>query len=115
MLDNSLEASLSQLSLNGTALTGTLIGSGPDTCWGLSNSFTFRADVTPLVTGNGTYPLTGGATGGNILAEGASLIAIYQAAGLPTKTVMIADGNISMPLGTTTPWDNNSHDLLLGL
>ena len=102
MLDNSLESSLAQLSLNGTPVTGSLIGNGPDTCWGRTYSFTFRADVTPLVTGNGTYTLTGVATGGNILPEGASLVVIYESAGLPTKTVMLADGDISIPLGTTT-------------
>ena len=102
MLDNGLEASLGQLSLNGTPVSGSLIGVGPDTCWGRSNSFTFRADVTPLVTGDGTYTLTGVATGGAILPEGASLVVIYQAAGLPTKTVMLADGNVSIPFGTAS-------------
>jgi hypothetical protein len=102
MLDNGIEASLGQLNLNGTQVTGSLIGAGPDTCWGRTNSFTFRADVTPLVTGNGTYSITGFATGGNILQEGASLVVIYQLAGLPTKTVILADGNISIPIGTAT-------------
>ncbi len=100
MLDNGIESSLGQLSLNGTPVSGSLIGAGPDTCWGRSNSFTFRADVTPLVTGNGTYTLTGVATGGSILPEGASLVVIYQSTGLPTKTVILADGNISIPIGT---------------
>ncbi len=102
MLDNGFETSLGQLSLNGTPVTGSLIGSGPDTCWGRSNSFTFRAEVTSLVTGNGTYTLTGFAKGGSILSEGASLVVIYQSTGLPTKTVILADGNISIPIGTST-------------
>jgi hypothetical protein len=102
MLDNGLETSLLQMNVNGNPVTGTLIGSGPDTCWGRTNSFTFRADVTPLVSGNGTYTLTGFATGGNILQEGASLVVIYQAAGLPLKTVILDDGNISIPTGTST-------------
>jgi hypothetical protein len=101
-LDNGLESSLLQLNLNGTPVTGALIGSGPDTCWGRTNSFTFRADVTPLVTGNGTYTLTGVAGGGSILQEGASLVVVYQADGLPLKTVILADGNISIPVGTST-------------
>ena len=102
MLDNGFESSLGRLSLNGTPVEGALLASGPDTCWGRSNSFTFRADVTPLVAGNGTYTLTGFATGGSVLPEGASLVVIYQSSGLPTKTVMLADGNVSIPLGIST-------------
>jgi hypothetical protein len=102
MLDNGLELSLQSLKLNGNAVTGSLIGAGPDTCWGRQNSFTFRADVTPLVTGNGTYTITDFATGGNILGEGASLVVIYQLAGAPTKTIIIEDGNVSMPSGVST-------------
>jgi hypothetical protein len=102
MLDNGLEPSLGQLSLNSTPVTGIVIGSGPDTCWGRSNSFTFRADVTSLVKGNGAYALTGVASGGNILGEGASLVVIYQLDGAPVKTVLLDDGNLSMPLGTSS-------------
>jgi hypothetical protein len=100
-LDNGLEAPLSQIVLNGTPINGTVIGLGPDTCWGRTNSFTFRADVTPYVSGNGTYALTGVASGGAILAEGASLVVVYQLTGAPTKTIMIDDGNLSMPNGTS--------------
>jgi Dockerin type I domain len=102
MLDNGLDSTLSQLAVNGTPISGSLIGSGPDTCWGDSNSFTFRAEVTPLVSGNGTYQLTGVASGGSILADGASLVVIYQLAGAPVKTVILDDGNLSMPYGTTS-------------
>lgn len=101
-LDNGLDSTLSQLSVNGAPVSGSLIGSGPDTCWGDSNSFTFRSEVTPLVTGNGTYNLTGVASGGAILAEGASLVVIYQLPGAPVKTVQIDDGNLSMPYGTSS-------------
>ncbi|MGA7410000.1 MAG: hypothetical protein WBW33_05905, partial [Bryobacteraceae bacterium] len=101
-LDNGLETSLFGLSMNGNPITGTLLGSGPDTCWDRTNSFSFRADVTSLVTGNGTYALTGVAIGGNILEEGAGLVVVYQAAGLPLKTVIVDDGSISIPLGTSS-------------
>ena len=100
MLDDGEDASLPELNLNGSAIVGSLIGSGPDTCWGRTNSFTFRADVTALVTGNGVYALTGVASGGNILAEGASLVVVYQLAGAPLKTILLDDGNVSLPLGT---------------
>ncbi|HEY6331625.1 MAG TPA: hypothetical protein VI756_20030 [Blastocatellia bacterium] len=97
MLDDGEDPTLKQLTFNGTAITGERIGAGPDTCWGRSNSFTYRADVTPFVAGNGTFNLTNVANGGFILGEGASLVVIYQAAGLPSKTVMVADGNVVFP------------------
>ena len=104
MLANGEEPSLGQMNFNFNPIDGSLIGSGPDTCWGRSNSFTYRADVTPLLTatGNGTYSLTGVATGGNVLAQGASLVVIYQLDGAPAKTVMLADGNISILIGSAT-------------
>jgi hypothetical protein len=42
------------------------------------------------------------ANGGNILADGASLIVIYQLPGAQFKTVMLSDGNLSLPIGTNT-------------
>jgi gliding motility-associated-like protein len=33
----------------------TMIGSGPDKCWGFMGSYSYRADVTSIVTGNGNY------------------------------------------------------------
>src|SRR6266568_903891 len=102
MLDNAEEATLGNLTFNGLSVTGTRIGTGPDTCWGRTHSFTYRADVTPFVGGNGNYTLTNVAKGGSILAEGASLVVIYQLPGLPFKTIMLDDGNVSIPLGTAT-------------
>src|SRR5262249_28941088 len=105
MLDNNEDASLSQMAFNGTPITGTRIGSGRDTCWGRANSFTYRSDVTPFVAGNGTYTLTGVAINGAILAEGASLVVVYQVPGDPFKTVVLADGNVVFPgvsSGTTS-------------
>ena len=97
MLDSGEDASLANLNFNGTPLLGTRIGKGPDTCWGRTNSFSYRADVTSLVTGNGTFSVTGVANGGAILAEGASLVVVYQLLGSPFKTVMLADGNVVFP------------------
>jgi len=97
MLDTGEDPTLKQMSFDGTPINGTRIGTGPDTCWGRSNSFTYRADVTPFVRGNGTFHLGGVATGGLILGEGASLVVLYRAAGAPPKTVMLADGNVVFP------------------
>ncbi len=42
---------------NGSAVTGTNIGFSDDNCWGFVNSQAYRADVTSMVPGNGTYSL----------------------------------------------------------
>jgi hypothetical protein len=46
------------VTFNGNSVTGTNIGTDSDNNWGFLNSQSYRADVTGLVTGNGTYNLT---------------------------------------------------------
>ena len=41
-----------------TPVTGTNIGFASDNCWGFQNSQSYRADVTSLVSGDGTYSLS---------------------------------------------------------
>lgn len=94
MLDNGESPSLKNINFNGSPTTGTLIGSGEDTCWGLSGSFVYRATVTSMVSGNGTFTLTGVASGGDVLAQGASLVVIYLSAGAPTRNVRLLDGDV---------------------
>src|SRR5262249_39680217 len=43
---------------NGTQITGTNIGTAADNNWGFANSQAYRADVTSLVSGDGTYGLS---------------------------------------------------------
>jgi len=45
------------VTFNGSPITGTNIGISGDNNWGFLNSQSYRADVTSLVTGNGTYSL----------------------------------------------------------
>jgi hypothetical protein len=45
------------VTFNGTPITGTNIGNSADNCWGFQNSKAYVANVTSLVTGDGTYPL----------------------------------------------------------
>jgi hypothetical protein len=92
-LDNGEDASLKTLTFSGVPVTGTLTGSGPDTCWQRSNSYAYRADVTAEVTGNEAYSITGVATGGSILAEGASLAVVYKSDSSPAKVIDIWDGD----------------------
>src|SRR5262249_51479223 len=57
-LGNSEPGTLPTITFAGTNFTGTKIGSGPDTNWGDNFSFSYRANVTSKVTGNGPYALT---------------------------------------------------------
>ena len=41
----------------GSSVTGVNLGFASDNCWGFSNSHSYRADVTPFVSGDGTYSL----------------------------------------------------------
>ena len=70
-------ASNASVTFNGTPITGTNIGTASDNNWGFQNSQSYRADVTSLVSGNGTYNLT------NFLKadadiNGVSLIVFYN-------------------------------------
>lgn len=75
-----------------------IVGQGPDKCWGYSGSYTYRADVTAAISGNGTYNVSGILTNpptfGNDM-DGATLIVIWSQ---PSATwqgrIVIADGAI---------------------
>lgn len=90
------------LTINGTAVTGALIGTSGSTCWGSypdGVNRVYRADVTTLVKANGTYTLTGlPVTAPNTLdGQGASLVVIYSnAASSDRGTVILMDGAITI-------------------
>jgi hypothetical protein len=63
------------LTFNGTAVTGTNIGFSDSNLWGQQNSQAYRADVTSLVTGSGTYSLAGLQANHS---NGASLVVFYD-------------------------------------
>ncbi len=46
------------VTFKGSPVTGTNIGTASDNNWGFLNSQSYRADVTALVSGNGTYTLS---------------------------------------------------------
>src|SRR5262249_16231813 len=91
--DNGESASLKNITFAGVPKVGTKVGSGPHVCWGQTDSHTYRADVTAEVTGNGTYSLTGVASGGGILAQGAQLRVLYKAAAAPLRDIVVYNGN----------------------
>lgn len=113
ILADSSSASFAQGSLNGQAFTGTQWASGTSPCWPAGANFSYEADVTSTVTGNGSYKLAGLATGQNDgadpwtsgstppLDEGASLVVVYQLASSPEVTVQIGEGATETELGNT--------------
>ena len=89
---------------NGTGITGTLIGTDGDPCWDPNTTYAYRANVTSWVTGNGSYALTGFATGPSTpqtgygeattppLCEGASLVVVYSNPASACRDIVIYDG-----------------------
>lgn len=88
----------------GSPIIGTMVGAGAGPCWEPTNGWAYRANVTNFVAGNGTYALTGFAssrtdgadpfttTAVAPLAEGASLVVIYEKSTYPLTQVVIANG-----------------------
>lgn len=79
-----------------TAYPMTIIGSAPDKCWGYPGSYSYRADITTCITGNGNYLVSGLPTAtvstGNDF-DGATILVVYAD---PSQTytghMTIADG-----------------------
>lgn len=74
----------------------TLVGSSVDVCWGMGGTHIWRADVTSLVTGGGTYTIDGlpvSTTNPAIDVEGATLLIIYaDPTASYTGSIQIDDG-----------------------
>ena len=95
---------LAQGVFNGRTITGTALGSDVSPCWPAPNNYGYVADVTNLVSGNGSYSISGFASGvtngqdpwnsGSPApeAEGASLVIVYQNAASPLTTVQLYGG-----------------------
>lgn len=114
ILADSAGSSFAQGSLNGTAFTGTQWASGASPCWSAGANFSYEADVTSLVAGNGSYQLTGFASGqsdgadpwtsgsATPLDEGASLVVVYELSSMSPVTVQIAEGATETPSSTAS-------------
>lgn len=63
-----------QITVNGTAVTGTTLGTSVDTCWGSDQSVGYFANVSDIVNGDGSYTIEGMGEGG----QGASLVVFYD-------------------------------------
>jgi hypothetical protein len=115
ILANQPDPTFAQGKFNGTPITGTEWVSGASPCWNIvSSNFSYVADVTRLVTGNGYYNLAGFATGESDgadpwyisqqappLLEGASLVVVYTLASMPQTTIQIAEGATETDSGNT--------------
>jgi hypothetical protein len=93
--------------LDGQEVDGELIGTSADTCWGVQNNFVYRADVTSLVSGNGSYTVDGlpdDLIQGND-SQGASLVVIYSDEDQPFHTILINDGAVTLDFSVQTYTD----------
>jgi hypothetical protein len=90
--------------LNGMTVSGTHIGRSDDPFWGSFQSYAYRADVTSLVPGNGSYTIAGLPHAGPAVndSQGANLVVIYSLPGAPARTIVINDGAVT--LSSATPY-----------
>ena len=95
------------VTFNGTPVTGTNIGFASDNCWSFQNSQSYQADVTALVSGNGTYSLSNFTKPG-VEVNGVSLLVFYND-GNPSndRNFTVWSGNDSNIASTFDPagWD----------
>lgn len=90
----------------------TLIGSDVDKCWGYVGTYSYRADVTASITGNGNYTISGFPTSvssaGTNDVDGATMMVIWSD---PTASyqgdIVIWDGCVVINGGVTTQTINN--------
>lgn len=84
------------VAINGNSITGVSLGDATTNCWGAGSSRAFRADVTPYVTGNGTYTITGLSGKPGHSGNGASLIVVFNDANSDNdRDLVFFDGNDS--------------------
>ncbi|HEU4719610.1 MAG TPA: hypothetical protein VFU15_17320, partial [Bacteroidia bacterium] len=86
----------------------TMIGQDQDKCWGYQGTYSYRADVTSIIAGNGNYTISGFPTGSTNDVDGATLMIIWSD---PTASyqgdINIWDGCVVINGGTTTQTINN--------
>jgi gliding motility-associated-like protein len=81
-----------------TTYTATLAGSGPAKCWSEIGTYTFRADVTSCITGNGNYTVN--VSTGGYDTDGATLMIIYRdLSATYYGTLVINDGCVVNNIG----------------
>jgi len=103
-------ASNASVTFAGQAITGTNIGTSSDNCWSFQNSQAYRADVTSLVTGNGSYTLAN-FTKDSVEVNGAGLVVFFDDGNTANnRDVVMFDGNDS---NVTFPGDIDGWNVAL--
>ena len=77
--------------LNGHVITGTLLGTSGDVCWGTNHIDSFAADVSGIAV-SGLNSFTNFPNVENILREGVSLVFVYTLASEPLTQIIINEG-----------------------
>jgi hypothetical protein len=102
-------AANASVTFNGTPITGTNIGFASDNNWGFQNSQSYRADVTSLVSGDGTYSLSNFLKAPNVDINGVSLIVFYNDSDPSNDRNVVAwngnDSNVTPLTYATDGWD----------
>jgi hypothetical protein len=93
------------VTFNGTPITGTNIGTASDNNWEYLNGQSYRADVTPLVSGNGTYSLSD-----FIKTDGESIVSDINGAAL----IVFYDDVNSADDRNVTLWNGNDSNTTIG-
>lgn len=89
------ETANSNVMFAGNSITGTYLGISSDNCWDFANSVAYRADVTSLVTGDGSYSLANFIKS-DVQINGFSLIVFFQDGNSANnRDVVLFDGNDS--------------------
>jgi len=117
ILDDMQKARNARLKFKGYNVVGTYVGGDHQSCWlpNQMSSFSYRADVTKYVNGNGKYYVSGVAssrtdgadpfltTATAPMAQGASLVVIYKKSSYPYTKFLVWDGAVTTP-NTTDPY-----------
>ena len=97
------------VTFNGTPIVGSNIGFASSNCWGFfANSQAYRADVTALVTGNGSYSLANFRKSTDVEINGAALVVFYNDGDVTNdRNVVLWNGNDSNITSSGAPdgWD----------
>jgi hypothetical protein len=101
-----------QVTFQGEEVLGEIVGHSRNPCWEsppgvVFRNYVYRADVTDLVVGGGTYTIEGlpdNLEEGND-SQGASLVAIYSLPGDARRTIFINDGSVTLDGAVNTYTD----------
>jgi hypothetical protein len=103
-------ASSAAVSFAGQPVTGTNIGTSASNCWGFDNSQAYRADVTSLVTGDGSYALADFTKTG-VDINGAQLVVFFDDGDAANnRDIVMFEGNDS---NVSNPFDADGWNVSL--